>query len=338
MEDRINLIQLYSKIDKEFEEKFASPLHLFLTLSNLTPEKLPSTALQAGVELKMEPLGQNIYEVTLLLRRRMSRGYLVVQNAIFTFLIRSDGSSIAASEVTSRWLVRLFPEVSRMYLESRQLLDLLNLLNSVEQEHELQIIDYMLYKQHKSTARTWEKGKRYDRRVLERETEKNKAILDSIHFEFAVDKFTFDARVSRKGHFTFYKGKFSDFNRLVVIPSLEMGIKNQERFSERQRKVVQGEAEAKPLRFKGKFEKNDLYLLSDLLKKVYSVAVLRKGNPWLLIQTIDQNDGSSFDIYGYEDEIVVVPFAKASSASFLNLYSLIIEAFPTARVNDEEEG
>jgi hypothetical protein len=45
---------------------------------------------------------------------------------------------------------------------------------------------------------------------------------------------------------------------------------------------------------------------------------------------IDRGDGSNFDLYAYEDEIIVIPFNSVSPESLTRLYSLVQARFPSA--------
>src|SRR3990170_2492066 len=71
--------------------------------------------------------------------------------------------------------------------------------------------------------------------------------------------------------------------------------------------------------------------LGEAICSSFMGAVLHSGNPMLYVNAIDRLDGSVFDVCAYPDEIVVMPFSKASPSSLIRLYMLITEVAPLTR-------
>ena len=111
-----------------------------------------------------------------------------------------------------------------------------------------------------------------------------------------------------------------------------IGRKKDKFFSNRQRKIVDGKILLNPIRFilESPLNMGELGKIKAELIKSYSSIVIHSGNPILLIQITDKQDGSSFDFYAYEKKIEVVPLLKASSASITKIYKLISEIYPSA--------
>lgn len=330
-------LHLLNDFDTQFKDRFATPLYIFHILSVVEPHELPHVSIQAGVDMYLEPIGRDVYKINLYLRKRFSKGYIHFQDGILTFFIQSDGASHTSFKVSNRWLNNLYPQLSHLFLRPSQLLDLLDDLDRIEQEHRLVILDYRVIEQGRTrpTGKRWRRGESYNRKTIEKVIERDKAILDSIHFEFFAGKTNFNAKVDRKGRFVFYSGIFSDFYRLLIMPSLESGLENKKYFSDRERKIIGEEIVIRPIRLTGKFKKKDFMELRNRLQREYSVSVLHSGNPWLFAQVLDYSDGSSFDVYGYEDEIRILPFSKASPQSLTRFYSIVSEALPLSRLEKD---
>jgi hypothetical protein len=83
-----------------------------------------------------------------------------------------------------------------------------------------------------------------------------------------------------------------------------------------------------------KLGKPDFGILSSHIGVDYSTAILHSGNPWLLLNVIDRNDGSSFDIFGYSPEIQIIPSNKASPESLMRLIFTIYQIFPLMQITE----
>ena len=114
----------------------------------------------------------------------------------------------------------------------------------------------------------------------------------------------------------------------------ETALRNHKFYSNKERRVINGEAKIFPITLKPAKEltKSDFESLSMHLGRNYSTAIFHSGNPWLLMSLIDVSDGSSFDIHGHSDELQVVPFNKASPESLMKLIFEIYELFPLLQI------
>ncbi|MBE3093863.1 MAG: hypothetical protein IMZ52_02445, partial [Actinobacteria bacterium] len=112
--------------------------------------------------------------------------------------------------------------------------------------------------------------------------------------------------------------------------SIEYG----EFFKDKERKSVNGEIRINPIKYKFKKEipLDELNKIKNKILKRYIGGVTSFGNPLLMMQFSDVNDGSSYDLYAYHDTIEVVPLDKASSASFSKLASFISDNLPLAEM------
>ena len=336
--EQMSISQLYSVLDNQYGTGGKAPLHIFLLFPKREPEKLSLYASRMRVGIETDTLAEGLYNVRITLRKRHASGYLITRGNIWNLLIQPVESSASAQQVTATWLKNMYPVLSPAYVESEQMLGVLDSFNQVEEEHELQISDYFLRSREGSTSKTWPKGEPYVRRDLEERIGPD-FLLDAISFSFKIGETSFETRICRDGHLVLYEGGktcFSDLQRLVIQPVSSMAARNRTRFQDRGRKMIEGEAVVSPLKMDPgrRLGKRDLDNLRLRLCRNFSAAVVHGGNPWLLTSIIDRADGGYYDVYGYEDEISIVPFSRSSPDSLARLYSLILELFPLSKIQE----
>jgi hypothetical protein len=325
-------------LDEQYGSRFPPPpLHVFSIFSRVSPESLPALARREKMDFDVEALSSNLYEISAALRRRFVHGYIVPTKSLWTLLIRPSESSALAEQVSRIALRNLFPDIAPAQVESEQLLDVLDGLANEVGSTALQVKDYFLKSAREGTTkRAWPRGQPYLRKKIEEEMGR-KFLLDAISF-IVSSSTTVEARVGRDGHFVLYgreRGCYSAFSTLIYQPVVETAVRNRKRFDNRGRKVVEGEPIINPIRIDPgiPLEGDSMRALKLTLISKYSSAVIHDTNPWLLVNTIDRRDGSYYDVYGYRDQIVVVPFERASADSLTRLYTLIRDLFPSAKLS-----
>jgi len=334
--EKMSLSQLYATFDNQYCGGYPSPLHIFVLFPRIGIDSLPDLASRAEAGLHLEPLSENVYEIVLSLRKRYAQGFVVTYPHIWNLFIRPVESSVAAAQVTDTWLRKVYPILSKAYVESEQLLDILDSLKSTNPDYRVEVRGYLLKTfREPETSRTWPRDQPYIRRILERSME-SRYLLDAIRFGFHAGEAFFETRISRNGHLVYYSGGkqgFSDLSRLILQPLSKIALENRKRFSGRERKIVGDEVVISPVMMKPEnpLTERDLVGIKLALCESYTTSVIHGGNPWLLVSVIDRGDGSYFDIYGYEDEVVIVPFNRASPESLTKLYGLIRELVPSAK-------
>jgi len=337
--EKMSLPQLYSMLDVQYSSGEVNPLHIFTVFSKVHPLDLPSLAAEAGAGSVVEDVGENIYSITLSLRKRYAQGYLVDHKRFWSILIKPIESSVVAGNVSESWLEHLYPAIYRSYIKSEQLLDMLDYLNNVP-DSKLELMGYVLriYKE-PETRKAWPRGKPYSRDFIEDEIKRQNLLLEAVNFVYKVGLMFFKARLSNDGHFVFYRGSetaFSDFQRLVLTAFTEISLRNHDYFSNRERRIIEGEAVVSQISLNPgqRLSKSDLENMALQLSHDYAATILYAGNPWLLVNLIDRGDGSSFDIHGYQDEIQIVPFNRASPGSLMKLFNKICELFPLTVIKE----
>ncbi len=329
--------QLVATLDEQYGKGLNPPLHVFSLFSRVSPDSLQRIARREKIDFTAEVLSDRFYKVTVALRRRFVQGYLITSESLWTLIIRPSESSALAEQVSKIALRHLYPNIAPAYVESEQILDFLDGLSNQMDSSTLQVRDYFLKSAREGTTkRAWPRGQPYVRKKIEEEMG-GKFLLDTISFKISANAMAVETRVSRDGHFVLYggeKGCYSAFSTLVYQPIAEISIKNRGFFQNRARRMEKGEPVINPVHIDPgvELEEDSLRALKLTLISKYSSAVIHDINPWLLMNIIDRKDGSYYDFYGYHDEILVVPFERASAESLMKLYSLVRELLPSAKL------
>jgi hypothetical protein len=331
--------QLYSQLDAFHSSHEVRPLHIFTVFPRVDVESIPDFAYEAGTGAVLERQDEGFYKLTIASahRRQHAHGFLIDYKKIWNILIRTVESPTVAGNVTKSWLSRMYPVVCVSYMKPDDLLNIMDSLSKVESST-LGLRGYVLRKYGApESMKKWPMDKPYSRGEIEQTMRNENKLLEAIDFVFKVEGTSFRVRMETSGHFVFYEGGpycYTNFQRLLLSTFNEIALVNHKFFSNRERRIVNGEAKISQITLKPTkgLTKSDFESLSMHLAKNYSTAVMHSGNPWLLLSLIDNNDGSSFDIHGYSSEIQIVPFNKASAESLMKLISEIYELFPLVKI------
>jgi len=333
--------QLCFNLDSTHSSRYPRPLHVFPVFPKVDVEQIPKLAKQAGVGAIIKKNGENIYSLQMIsaYKRRRAFGNLVDFGNYWIILIRTIESPTVAGNIAKRWLKRMYPVITRSYLKPNDLLNILDKLSQIEKSV-LKMRGYILRAHDKpETLKKWPRGLPYSRTIVEKTILNENKRLEAMNFLFRINDVFFRTRIETNGHFVFYEGGeqcFSNFYRLVLSKYIELSLSHKNYFSNRERRVVDGEVEISQLTLKSKekITKESMQSLTAYLSSNYSVAILHSGNPWLFLTVIDRGDGSSFDIYGYPNELQIVPFNKASAESYVKLFHSIGELFPLIEIKE----
>ncbi len=335
-----------------FSRGTTSPLHLFVTFSQTSIERLPANAGKMDRSIELEPVGKNIYEIKLRIRKRGASGWLVTKNDIWLFYIKGEESSTVGS-VADTWISGMNPFISHARIPPSGLFDLLDSLNDVVVESGIRIQDYLArsYRLDRSVSESgkgWASqkgwpGDRYDRKKLEKMIAASDTILYAAKVDFPNEKTSFTARVSKHGHITFYEGQeqgFTNFYTRLVDTYIEKAIVYKNTLENKQVQVTEKKSTVKPIVFDSTrlLGKADFDLMIEAVTKVpdYMVSIVHFGNPWLYLTVLDRSDGNACELYGFEDEIQIVPQFKATSQGLARLEDLVYGVFPSVTKKQEK--
>lgn len=329
------------ELDDFHSSRSARPLHIFCVFPKVNVEEIPDVAREAGVGAAVHRRGKNTYdlETASATRKRRATGHIIDFGHYWYILIRTIESPTTAGNTASRWIRRMYPAISHSYVRPNHLLNIMDHLSEI-QDSKLEMRGYVL-RSHDSpeTMKKWPRDRPYTRKAIEQDIERENKLLEAINFIFRTGGTYFNTRMEADGHFVFYRGGalcFSNFYRLVLSRYGEIALDNRKFFSNRERRLVNGDVEISRISLQPRriLEKHDWETLKLYLSSHYSLAVLHSGNPWLQLNMIDRGDGSVFDIYGYHSKIEVVPFNRASPESLMRLFHTINELFPSMQLGE----
>jgi hypothetical protein len=335
-----------------FSRGTTSPLHLIITFSQTTIEKLPASAGKMDRSIALDRVGENIYEIRIRMKKRGATGWLVTKDNVWLFYIKAEESSLVGS-VADAWISGMNPFITHARIPPSGLFELLDSLNQVA-PNGIRIDDYLarsyrLDRGNIQSSRGWASqkgwtGDKYDRRKLEKSTAATDTILYATKLVFPNEKTSFTARVSRQGHVTFYEGSeqgFSNFYTLLVDNYIEKAVWYERSLQNKQVRVTEKESIVNPIIFEARrpLGKADFDLMIEALTNEpdYMVSIVHFGNPWLNLSVVDRADGNACEIYGFEDEIQIIPQFKSTPQGLARLEDLVYGVFPSVTKIQEKK-
>lgn len=326
-----------------YSRELASPLHIFITFSQSSMEKLPELASLRERQVSFRRIGTDIYSIKIRLRKRGANGWLITKKNIWIFYFTAEESPIVGN-IAYDWISGMSPFISYARIPPTDLFNLLDLLNDVTTDG-ITIQDYLTrsYRQDRHPYRgrkdwasqkgwTWE---RYDRGRLEKHLTATNSILQAVKLEFPNKDTSFSARISRNGHITFYKGQeqgYSNFYNLLIDNYIIKSTEYRNTLNHREAKITKEEDIVNPIIFHPRkpigIPTFDLMIDAVTAEPTYMISVIHEGNPWLYLSIVDRTDGNSCELYGFEDEIQIIPLLKATPEGLAKLEDLVYEVIP----------
>ncbi|KAA0001208.1 MAG: hypothetical protein FE046_02480 [Thermoplasmata archaeon] len=323
-----NISHLFSYLSDEFTS-IDKPFNIFIVLpdSNVTIDSVQDIANKKGIYFEIKEKGEKIYTIWLGIRKKQLEAH-IIQLKEFWLLLTFDDSQKARQSVKS-FIRHTSSLISLGYVPSRRLLDF---LNELRKNYDITLHESFI-RTEKETMRKWTKShkKLSDNMVKRMKNIEGKWV--AITFKAHIDGFEkFHCRIYEDGNITFYSGDFRDFYSTILLPYSVVCKDISSTLSNRERKSWNSEILLYPisLQLKRCLNRSDLESLSNKLLKRYSGGAFFMGNPLLMMTIIDNNNGSSFDLYAKEKNIEIVPLAKSTSASLSNLIQTITDILPDA--------
>lgn len=343
--DSITKLQYY--VADLFSRGSTSPLHIFVTFSQTTIEKLPTLAGRMDRSIRLEPAGDDLYEIRIRLKKRGAAGWLVTKNDVWLFYMKGEDSSIIGS-VTDTWISGMNPFIVHARIPPTGVFDLLDSLDSIVKSGII-IQDYLArsYRHDRGfetahdwisqSQKGWTGGDKYDRKKLEKTIAVTDTTIYAAKIQFPNEETSFSARVSRKGHITFYEGEekgFFNFYERLVDNYIRKAIEYRKSLDNKEVRIIKEKSpEPNPIIFniKKSLLKLDFDLLIEALtaEPDYMVSVIHFGNPWLYVTVVDRADGNTCEIYGFEDEVQIIPQFKATTQGLARLEDLLYGVIPS---------
>ena len=282
------------------------------------------------------------------LRKRSVKGWLVLADSYWIFLIQPTVSSTIEADIAERWLAEMFPQLSPARIDSGHLLDLLEELSSLA-ETSLQVNSYVLRREGEPdypTAKSWEGKRGFDRSKIADYAISMNRLVDAAHLTlYNKQSIMFEARIARSGHITYYRGNESGFSDLLRLLSSRIVSFAKEEISNlegREARLVQNDFVVRPLTYTVTTEGETFEEGIDNLERAltrrswFNFSIEHSGNPWYSIHLIDRGDGSIYDLNVFSHLFNIVPLTKATAVSLGRLKSIIEGVFPLAHLAEPQ--
>lgn len=321
---------LLSYLDEVLKEGVRPAIHCFLFMLNETSD-FPSTVRRArvrGGNVELEELGPNFFELRLGPRESRTVGHVVNLDGQWAFF--SVGATSELKNRVSGLARNAYPLLQLAYLPSGSLL---RLLDKTRSRYKSLIVTEGTICTEGQTFRNWKRAPvEYSSSALLSMAAREDGKWTSISFKgLAEDGEVFNCRVYERGHLTIYSGSFYPFYSDVLLPYFSQALRHQQSFKGRERKDSEKGPTLHPIvfEFKSPFGKHEMAILESNLVAGYAAAVMHPGNPLLMVQVSDRQDGSSFDVYAFKNRLEIVPHQRATPTSLTELVACVTDLLPT---------
>ncbi len=319
---------LFSYLSDEFVS-MEKPLNIFIILpdKDVNISSVQDIANKKRIYFEIKEKGEEIYTIELGVRKKQLDGHIIKLREFWLLLTFEDSQK--ARQSVKAFMRRMSSMISLGYVPSIKLIDF---INKLRENYNITLHESFI-RTEEETIRKWKKKHQTVDGALIEEMRRAEGKWIAITFKAHINGFEkFHARIYEDGNITFYSGDFKDFYSTALLPYGVICKDIGSKLSNRERRRWDGEVLLNPISLKlnRRLNKNDLESLSNKLLRMYSGGAFFMGNPLLMMTIIDNNNGSSFDLYAKDDSIEIVPLAKSSPASLSNLLQSITDIFPDA--------
>jgi len=331
------------------------PLKALILLTNLKVEDLPMV-LSRREKLSQEyytnvtALGEELYRVSLqrsIGLREIKREVIIDVGYKGAWIVLTNAESYFIAHVLERFFEKLYPLVSRLYLNYSQLRLLLKIIKEAYRGKTIPTF---------FTIRRWRR-KPVERRIFpakegreilwEEDVDEEIRRLLSDDFTVTVDRLDFEVRdennatllqahITREGLCKLKFGSFSAFYRNVVLEAIDYGIERKDFYDKRERSIEKGVIRLRPLQIKYpfSFRSEQLNHFGKKITNTYSCSIIHGGNPYFAANLCDYEDGSSFGVAVLSDTITVTPVTRATPQAVWRLLNKIQEILGDGEIAD----
>jgi len=314
------------------------PLKAIVVLSDSRPDVLVSLAsirkrLRREYTASLVPLEEGLYRLQLERHVRDTRvsGQAIVEwNPTGHWILYTDASSYFVTHVLEPFLNKLYPVVSRVYFNYRQIL---RFLHELEREYQgASVLTSIFLKRQKKaghqtergTLQLWELGAEQE---LEKLAQQYRLWIGQIGFQIRdqTELLLLAGSLTSKGVARLRYGRFSDFSEKFILVFVGVALDWKKFFSGRERRLVDGNVQLSPyaLRYPFQLEFRQINDINETLSNVYSLSVIHGGNPYFAASVRDYQDGSSFGLTVLRDAITITPMTKATPFALWKLTTRI---------------
>ncbi len=274
------------------------------------------------VELKK--LDDRLYSLKvdrILLKEHISGRALIDSSRPGVWIIYSNEKSHFTKFGLERLFAKLYPDISRLYINYFQVRSLLNNIKSAY-SGQTTMTNFTVRREPKlsdshlksGTFQLWEEDADEE---LQRQSKNFRLTIHLINFEVRDDSglVLLQGQISRRGLCKLRFGSFSMFQDNVVFQAIDLGLKWRGFYGHRARLVKEdGAILLSPFRinYNSEFDTKQLQRLTLKISKNYMCSVIHSGNPYFAANVCDNLDGSSFGVTALGNKVTITPITKGS--------------------------
>jgi hypothetical protein len=324
--DRLSMNALFEKMYTIREKR--PPLKALILLTEIEPEKLKELVqkrkkLSKAYNIKLTKLEGDLYSLSvkrLLSKEQISGNAILDASSKGVWVIYCNEKSRFAKFGLERLFTKLYPDISRLYINYYQIRTLLE--NTKQAYHgQTTMTNFSVRREPKVTDARYKSGtfqlwEEEAEEELRSQSKNFRLIVHLVNFEVRDDNQTIllQGQISRRGVCKLRFGSFAMFHENVVLHAIKLGLKWRGFYNHRERQVKDGEILLRPFRieYSSQFDEKQLRRLSEKMSKNYLCSVIHGGNPYFAANVCDYLDGSSFGVTALGDQVTITPITKGS--------------------------
>lgn len=253
------------------------------------------------------------------------------------WIVTTDEKGYFVKFVVESLFNRLYPKISRIYLNTTQMKFIIKKLKDKYKNGSIKL--KYISANIKPSAGTLESSDLEKGTVQRWKTDTEKVLRDlsknyrvnikqlnfSIYDEENMPLFVF--YISRNAVCKLQFGFYNKFNNEIISLIINIGYTRKKFFSNRERYFADGKAELNPIQIKYKvhFNRTQLKIFEQNINNKYLTLIIYSGNPYFAANILDQDDGSSYGLTVLKNLVTITPIVKASPESLWKLSNTVQE-------------
>ena len=324
--DRLSMNLLFEKMYTTRQKR--PPLKALILLTDLDPESLKDLVqrrkkLARIYNVNLTKLEGDLYSLNVkrfLWKDHISGNAILDASFKGVWVVYCNEKSRFARFGLDRLFARLYPDVSRLYINYSQIRTLLDNIKDAYRG-QTTLTYFILKREPKSadssyksgTFQLWEKNAEEE---LRSQSKNYRLAIHLVNFEVRDENnaILLQGQMSRRGVCKLRFGSFAMFHENVVLKAIELGLKWKGFYGHRERLVKDGEILLRPFRigYSSQFDEKQLYRLTEKISKNYLCSIIHGGNPYFAANVCDYLDGSSFGVTALGNNVTITPITKGS--------------------------
>jgi hypothetical protein len=346
--------------DTQYTTRQKKPsLKALVVLTDLKVEELPAilsrkTKLSRTYHVNISEIGADLYSVSLMrtMGLRQIRNEAIIDSANNgAWIVLTNAESYFIVHVLERFVDKLYPIVSRLYLNYSQMRHLQKRIR--EAYHGKSTATFVTIKrekrsptgqrvpgQRRGTMNLWEMDA--DEEIKRLLDDGYVVSVDRLDFQIKDEKgaILLQAQITRKGLCKLRFGTFSAFYNNVILRAIDFGLGCNRFYDKRERNVKEGEIKLYPLqiRYQSVFDKARMTRYAKKISNAYSCSIIHGGNPYFAGDLYDCEDGSSFGVAILGDVVTITPATNVTPQGVSRLLSKTQEILGDGEIVDVKTG